>query len=174
MPIGGISQNSEQTLKLSIGNSNVKAHQLSAGKVSEKIDAILRPFGMAWRLEKIPSNSAAKDDRSRNPLKRIAGRSTNCKPWPWTCTANWLRTFTTPATKPWIAWTSSRHWQKDADAQLAELSAMPENEDLQSLKILSGGFRELKPLVSQMRKLLRANSNARSFRLTESSNPKHG
>jgi hypothetical protein len=160
---------------LSIDNSNVKAHQLSAGKVSEKIDAILEAV-REWlgRLENNPveplaakvgrkPDSTEKDRRALRELQAIA-----------------LDLHRQLAQNIYDTGDEAMDrldeqvaiWEKDADARLAELSAVPENEDLQSLKILSGGFRELKPLVSQMRKLLRANTNAQSFRLTEFSNPK--
>ena len=56
-------------------------------------------------------------------------------------------------------------WQKEADARLTELAASADSSGLPWPETLSSEFRELRPLVAQLQKLLRPNTNTRSTQL---------
>ena len=155
----------EQTLKLVVENSNFKAHALVTGKLAERIEAINQAAATGLRqLEKQPadvpaandaqsSQAAEKDRRALSRLQVLAlelHRQLS------------QRVFDTTDEDMDRVDEQIAGWQKEMDERLQELNASANSGGFPWLETLSSAFRELRPQVAQLQKLLRINSNTRS------------
>jgi methyl-accepting chemotaxis protein len=165
--------NQDQVLKLAVENSNVKAHALATGKVAEKVAAIQQAAAAGLRqIEKLRTEAP-----SANDVKRVLPTD---------------RDYQALARLQVLALDMHRHlslqvfdttdedmdrleeqvasWQKETDDRLTELAASADSRGLPWVETLSGAFRELRPAVAQLQKLLRSNTNTRSAQLAHQAN----
>jgi methyl-accepting chemotaxis protein len=161
----------EATLDLAVENSNVKSHKLATGKIDEKVNAILHAAATGLQqMEKNPIeiSSEKSDLRSKAAENiRLAIQRLQIIVLDLHRQLN-LYVYDSSDEEMNLLDERIALWQQDSEKLLADLSAIPEINDVQWLEALRGGFRDLKPLTAQMQKLLRANTNSRSFALSES------
>jgi methyl-accepting chemotaxis protein len=163
----------DQTLKLAVENSNVKAHALVVGKMSEKVAAILQATAAGLRqIEKlraeVPSGNDAKRavplERDYQALARLQVLALDMH------RQLGLQVYDTTDEAMDRLDEQIAGWQKEADDRLTELAASADSRGLSWVESLSGAFRELRPLAAQLQKLLRANTNTRSVQLAHGAN----
>ncbi len=163
----------EQVLKLAVDNSNVKAHALATGKLSEKVAAITQAAAAGLRqIEKLraeaqPANDAqslASLDRDHQTLARLQVLALDMH------RQLSLHVFDTTDEDMDRLDEQIASWQKEADDRLAQLADSADSRGLAWGEPLSNAFRELRPLTAQLQKLLRANTNSRSAELAFAAN----
>jgi methyl-accepting chemotaxis protein len=163
----------DQTLILSLENSNFKAHKLAVGKVAEKVTAINQSTA-AWlrQLDKMIVETAQPNDnkrleaidKDRQALHKLQAIALDMH--------RQLNQYVYDASAEEMDRLDEQiaAWQKEAETLLAEMTPRSENKDLPGLEAVSSAFRDLKPLASQMQKLLRANTISRTSELLNSAN----
>lgn len=163
----------EQTLTLAVENSNVKAHALVTGKVAEKVDAVQQAAGAARRqIERLRADtSPAGDTKTAPALEREYQALAQLQ----VLALHMHRQLAIP-----VLDTTDEDmdrldeqlagWQKEVDERLTELAASADSRFLQEAETLRSAFRELRPLVAQLQKLLRANTNPRAAQSAHASN----
>jgi len=162
-----------QTLILALENSNFKAHKLTTGKVAEKVTAINQAVA-AWlrQLDKARTDQSTANDnkllgtaeKDRQALHKLQVIAIDMHRQLNQCVFD-VRDEDMDRLDEQIA-----AWQKQAEALMSEISTRSDNQEIPWLDSVGAAFRDLKPLASQMQKLLRANTNSRSAELSTSSN----
>jgi methyl-accepting chemotaxis protein len=170
---GEYRKNQEQTLDLTVENTNIKAHILSMGKLDERIDAWYQAAG-AWlgKLSReFPESPASKEEkrpeaadkkiRSLYKLQLIAydiDRRLN------------QNIYATTDEQMERLDEKVAAGQKEADALLAALSTVSDASELQFLEALRSARDGAFAAAAQMQKLVRVDSQGRSSRLSDASN----
>jgi len=163
----------EEVLTLAVENSNFKSHGLNTGKMSEKVAAINQAAATGLRqIEKLRAEAqSANEVNSVAPLERdyqaVARLQVLALEMHRLLS---LQVHDTTDEEMDRVVEQNASWQKEADDLLKELAASTDSRGLSWVEPLSVAFRGLPPLVAQLQKLLRANSNTRSIRMTFASN----
>ena len=163
----------EQTLILALDNSNFKAHKLTTGKVAEKVTTICQATA-AWlrELDKPISETVAANDKQRLEAVDKVRQSLHKLQVIALDMHRQMNQYVFDVRDEDMDRLDEQFtvWQKEAESLLMEMTARPDNKETPWLEAVNAAFRDLKPLASQMRKLLRANTNSRSVDLCHAAN----
>ncbi|MCY2991068.1 MAG: methyl-accepting chemotaxis protein [Planctomycetota bacterium] len=163
----------EQTLVLAIENSNIKANGLTNGKLLEKIAAVQQSAD-AWlrQLEQaVVEAPAGKEDPSatssnakRHLLERLRFLAIDLH------RRLTLNVFDATDERMDQLDEQVTACQQELEILLNDLSRQATGPEAPWLVGLTGGWRELKPMVAQMQKWLRMDTNSRSAELVNEAN----
>lgn len=163
----------EQTLTLALENSNYKAHDLATGKVAEKVAAISQTT--ATGLRQVQKQQAEVGPTDQAPLQEIADKDRQAMLRLQLIALDMhrqlgLHVFDATDEEMDRLDEQITVWQQEADDRLKELAASPDSRVAGWSETLGSAFRELRPLVAQLQKLLRANTNTLSTRQVHEAN----
>ena len=162
-----------RTLELAGEKSNVKAQQVTKGRLADKVHEI-DETAKSWlrQLDKDNAEMVAAKDIQRLLVAK-ENRQAVCRLQAIALDLHRQLSQQVLAANEdeiGVAGGTDRRWFKEADAKLAELASQSDVQDAPRLDALSGAFRALGPLVAQMQSCLRANTTDRSKEMIQASN----
>jgi methyl-accepting chemotaxis protein len=162
----------EATLKLTLENTNVKAHQLTTGDLGKRIHEIDEATSTWLRqLDRIVSETPESENGRRATAEEVRRSVARLRTIALDVhrQANQNVFDTTDEVMDRLD-EQLAVLVKEADAKLTELASQADPQDLSRVDSLTTSWRAATVLLTQMQKLLRGNSNDRSGELAESSN----
>lgn len=162
----------ESTLNLSLENSNVKAHQLTTEEVDRRIREI-DEAASAWlrQLDRILAETPVAGDGPRLAAEKTRSAVQRLQV---------IALDTHRQLNQQVYGTTDKEMDrleeqiaarvKEAEARLTELASLVPASDLPRLDALTASWNAALPLLGQLQKLLRSDTNSRSTALAASSN----
>ena len=159
-------------LRLSLENTNVKAHQLTTGELGNRIREI-DETASAWlrRLDRVLAEMPAADDGRRITAERLRPAVSRVQVIALDVhrQINQNVFHTTDELMDRLDEQIAVHL-KEMETRQAELAALVDAQDQSRLDALTASWRAVAVPLAQMQRLLRTNSNEQSANLAESSN----